>query len=204
MIRRPPRSTRSYTLFPYTTLFRSCRAYGVGAARARRPERPCRRASRARSGLVAAPAFLPDARRNAVPRRRTRRAISHLRAFLPPVAAAERALLCRPLDGHGQAAPARGQAAGRDRSRHRCAGQVRLAMSRRAIVIGAGFGGLALAIRLHSAGIATTIVEARDEPGGRAYHWQRDGFTFAAGPTSIGRAVGRARGGQYVEGEGGA
>ena len=32
-----------------------------------------------------------------------------------------------------------------------------------AIVIGAGFGGLALAIRLQSAGIQTTIVEARDK-----------------------------------------
>ena len=39
-------------------------------------------------------------------------------------------------------------------------------MSRRAIVVGAGFGGLALAIRLQSAGVATTIVEARDTPGG--------------------------------------
>ena len=58
-------------------------------------------------------------------------------------------------------------------------------MSRRAIVIGAGFGGLALAIRLQSAGVATTIVEARDTPGGRAYHWKRDGFTFDAGPTVI-------------------
>ncbi len=58
-------------------------------------------------------------------------------------------------------------------------------MSRRAIVIGAGFGGLALAIRLQSAGVATTIVEARDKPGGRAYHWVRDGFTFDAGPTVI-------------------
>src|SRR3546814_20010620 len=29
MIRRPPRSTRTDTLFPYTTLFRSC--YGVAA-----------------------------------------------------------------------------------------------------------------------------------------------------------------------------
>ena len=37
-----------------------------------------------------------------------------------------------------------------------------------AIVIGAGFGGLALAIRLQSAGVQTTIVEARDRPGGRA------------------------------------
>ena len=58
-------------------------------------------------------------------------------------------------------------------------------MTRRAIVIGAGFGGLALAIRLQAAGIATTIVEARDQPGGRAYHWVRDGFTFDAGPTVI-------------------
>ena len=56
---------------------------------------------------------------------------------------------------------------------------------RRAIVIGAGFGGLALAIRLQSAGVATTIVEARAKPGGRAYHWTRDGFTFDAGPTVI-------------------
>ena len=58
-------------------------------------------------------------------------------------------------------------------------------MTRRAIVVGAGFGGLALAIRLQSAGVATTIVEARDTPGGRAYHWKRDGFTFDAGPTVI-------------------
>src|SRR3546814_3108616 len=28
MIRRPPRSTRTDTLFPYTTLFRSCLIYG--------------------------------------------------------------------------------------------------------------------------------------------------------------------------------
>ena len=55
-----------------------------------------------------------------------------------------------------------------------------------AAVIGAGFGGLALAIRLQSAGIATTLVEARDKPGGRAYHLASDdGFTFDAGPTVI-------------------
>ena len=58
-------------------------------------------------------------------------------------------------------------------------------MSRTAIVIGAGFGGLALAIRLQSAGIATTVVEGRDLPGGRAYVWRRDGFTFDGGPTVI-------------------
>ena len=41
-------------------------------------------------------------------------------------------------------------------------------MTRKAIVIGAGFGGLALAIRLQSAGMDTILVEARDRPGGRA------------------------------------
>src|SRR3546814_18683221 len=30
MTRRPPRSTRTYTLLPYTTLFRSPSAHGVG------------------------------------------------------------------------------------------------------------------------------------------------------------------------------
>ena len=56
---------------------------------------------------------------------------------------------------------------------------------RTAAVIGAGFGGLALAIRLQSAGIRTTLVEARDKPGGRAYWWKDQGFTFDAGPTVI-------------------
>ncbi len=55
----------------------------------------------------------------------------------------------------------------------------------RVAIVGAGFGGLALGIRLQSAGIATTIIEARDKPGGRAYAWERDGFTFDAGPTVI-------------------
>ncbi len=56
---------------------------------------------------------------------------------------------------------------------------------RTACVVGSGFGGLALAIRLQSAGIATTVVEGRDKPGGRAYFWERDGFTFDGGPTVI-------------------
>src|SRR3546814_1245963 len=34
MIRLPPISTRTDTLFPYTTLFRSCRVYRVGGRRA--------------------------------------------------------------------------------------------------------------------------------------------------------------------------
>jgi phytoene desaturase len=56
---------------------------------------------------------------------------------------------------------------------------------RRAAVIGSGFGGLALAIRLQAAGIPTTIFEGRDQPGGRAYVYRDDGFTFDAGPTVI-------------------
>ena len=54
-----------------------------------------------------------------------------------------------------------------------------------AAVIGSGFGGLSLAIRLQSAGIQTTILEKRDKPGGRAYVYEQDGFTFDAGPTVI-------------------
>jgi len=58
-------------------------------------------------------------------------------------------------------------------------------MTKRVAVIGAGFGGLALAIRLQSAGIDTTVIEGRDKPGGRAYVWHDQGFTFDAGPTVI-------------------
>ena len=58
-------------------------------------------------------------------------------------------------------------------------------MTKTAAIIGAGFGGLALAMRLQSAGISTTIIEARDKPGGRGYYWEKDGFTFDGGPTVI-------------------
>lgn len=54
-----------------------------------------------------------------------------------------------------------------------------------AAVIGSGFGGLALAIRLQSAGVQTTVFENRDKPGGRAYVYNDAGFTFDAGPTVI-------------------
>lgn len=56
---------------------------------------------------------------------------------------------------------------------------------KRAAIIGSGFGGLALAIRLQSAGVQTTILEGRDRPGGRAYFWEKDGHVFDAGPTVI-------------------
>ena len=54
-----------------------------------------------------------------------------------------------------------------------------------AAVVGSGFGGLAAAIRLQAAGYAVTLFEARDKPGGRAYVYTDQGFTFDAGPTVI-------------------
>jgi phytoene desaturase len=54
-----------------------------------------------------------------------------------------------------------------------------------AIIIGAGFGGLSLGIRLQSLGFQTTIVEALDQAGGRAYAKRVHGFTFDMGPTVI-------------------
>jgi phytoene desaturase len=57
--------------------------------------------------------------------------------------------------------------------------------SRRAIVVGSGFGGLAAAIRLRARDYETTIVEMRDKPGGRAYVFEDRGFIYDAGPTII-------------------
>ena len=54
-----------------------------------------------------------------------------------------------------------------------------------AVVIGAGFGGLASAIRLGARGFRVTLVERLDQPGGRARVFEQDGFTFDAGPTVV-------------------
>jgi phytoene desaturase len=54
-----------------------------------------------------------------------------------------------------------------------------------AIVIGSGFGGLAAAVRLGARGYRVTVLEQLDAPGGRAYVFRQDGFTFDAGPTII-------------------
>ncbi len=55
----------------------------------------------------------------------------------------------------------------------------------RAIVIGSGFGGLAIGIRLAARGFQVTICEQRDRPGGRAYVYEQNGFRFDGGPTVI-------------------
>jgi len=55
----------------------------------------------------------------------------------------------------------------------------------KAVVIGSGFGGLAAAIRLSCKGYQVEVFEKLDAPGGRAYVWRQDGFTFDAGPTIV-------------------
>ena len=54
-----------------------------------------------------------------------------------------------------------------------------------AVVIGSGLGGLAAAVRLGARGYRTTVLERLDAPGGRAYVFRQDGFTFDAGPTIV-------------------
>ncbi len=51
--------------------------------------------------------------------------------------------------------------------------------------MGSGFGGLASAVRLLNKGYEVTLLEARDQLGGRAGVFKQDGFTFDAGPTVI-------------------
>lgn len=58
-------------------------------------------------------------------------------------------------------------------------------MSRKqtAVIIGAGAGGLALANILAKSGLAVSIYEKNDQPGGRMGRIKRDGFTFDTGPS---------------------
>jgi phytoene desaturase len=60
-----------------------------------------------------------------------------------------------------------------------------LPSARRAVVIGAGFGGIAAALRARRLGFAVTVVDRLPAIGGRARVFRQDGFTFDAGPTVI-------------------
>ena len=55
----------------------------------------------------------------------------------------------------------------------------------KAIVVGAGFGGLAAAIRLRAKGYCVEVVDRCSAPGGRAQVFCRDGYRHDAGPTVI-------------------
>lgn len=58
-------------------------------------------------------------------------------------------------------------------------------MTKRIVVIGSGFGGMAVAARLAARGHAVTLFEKRDKLGGRAYVYEVNGFKFDGGPTVI-------------------
>lgn len=55
----------------------------------------------------------------------------------------------------------------------------------RAIVVGAGFGGLAAALRLRARGYDVEVIDRQLAPGGRAQVYERGGFVHDAGPTVI-------------------
>lgn len=58
-------------------------------------------------------------------------------------------------------------------------------MAKKIIVIGSGFGGLTAAIMLAAQGHEVQIFEKRDQPGGRAYQYEVNGFKFDGGPTVL-------------------
>lgn len=57
--------------------------------------------------------------------------------------------------------------------------------TRKAIVIGSGFGGIASALRLRAKGYCVTIIDKSPMLGGRAQVFIRNGFKHDAGPTVI-------------------
>src|SRR3546814_9922502 len=140
MIRRPPRSTRTDTLFPYTTLVRSANAAAAGATFPRSPRTAaCAIAARRywtdndRHPLPA-PALRPDRRRDRLPARsahkmgRHRAAVARNPARRPDRAAADLQTAMgrelrhfagdvRALRRHEALDPRRGHRAGRGRGR---------------------------------------------------------------------------------------
>ena len=53
----------------------------------------------------------------------------------------------------------------------------------KAIIVGAGIGGMAEAALLAKEGFKVTVVEKNDQPGGRAIYHKDQGFTFDMGPS---------------------
>ena len=54
-----------------------------------------------------------------------------------------------------------------------------------AVVVGAGYGGIAAALRLRAKGYRVTLLDRGQQLGGRARVFERDGFRHDAGPTVI-------------------
>ncbi len=53
----------------------------------------------------------------------------------------------------------------------------------KAIIIGSGIAGIAVALRLNKKGYDVTVFEANDYPGGKLHAFNKDGFRFDAGPS---------------------
>jgi phytoene desaturase len=53
----------------------------------------------------------------------------------------------------------------------------------RAVIVGAGPGGLTAALLLASSGVDVTVLERHDRIGGRCSVWEADGYRFDIGPT---------------------
>jgi phytoene desaturase len=60
---------------------------------------------------------------------------------------------------------------------------IRMTFHSKAIVIGAGIGGIATAARLAKNGFQVTVLEKNEKPGGRCNQIVRDGHRFDTGPT---------------------
>ena len=58
-------------------------------------------------------------------------------------------------------------------------------MTKKVIVIGSGFGGLASALRLRAKDYDVTLLEKHSDLGGRARVFKKDGFVYDGGPTVI-------------------
>ena len=58
-------------------------------------------------------------------------------------------------------------------------------MTKKVIVVGSGFGGLASALRLKAKGYDVTLIEKHPDLGGRARVFKRGNFIYDGGPTVI-------------------
>ena len=54
-----------------------------------------------------------------------------------------------------------------------------------AVVVGAGFGGIASALRLRALGFEVELIDRQTELGGRARVFNKDGFIYDSGPTVV-------------------